>query len=40
MLAIEPAPARDFLVGLPQLLPEPPKAIPVVSVHWERRGRP
>ena len=36
MLAMEPAPARNFLVGLPQLLPEPPKAILVVSAHWER----
>jgi 4,5-DOPA dioxygenase extradiol len=36
MLAIEPAQARDFLTGLPQLLPERPKAILVVSAHWER----
>jgi len=36
MLAIEPAKARDFLAGLPQLLPERPKAILVVSAHWER----
>jgi 4,5-DOPA dioxygenase extradiol len=36
MLAIEPAEARDFLARLPALLPERPKAILVVSAHWER----
>lgn len=36
MLAIEPAAARDFLTRLPQILPERPKAILVVSAHWER----
>ena len=38
MLAIEPAPARDFLKELPDLLPEPPAAILVVSAHWERNS--
>ena len=36
MLAIEPAEARDFLQRLPQILPERPTAILVVSAHWER----
>lgn len=36
MLAIEQAEARDFLKTLPALLPERPKAILVVSAHWER----
>ncbi len=36
MLAIEPAEARDFLARLPRLLPGRPKAILVVSAHWER----
>lgn len=36
MLALEDAPARDFLKALPGLLPERPKAILVVSAHWER----
>lgn len=36
MLAIEPAEARDFLKSLPTLLPERPKAILMVSAHWER----
>lgn len=36
MLAIEPAAARDFLKTLPDLLPERPKAILMVSAHWER----
>lgn len=36
MLAIEPAEARDFLATLPQVLPERPKAILVISAHWER----
>ena len=36
MLAVEDAPARDFLKELPSLLPERPKAILVVSAHWER----
>lgn len=36
MLALEDAPARDFLRQLPRLLPERPKAILVVSAHWER----
>lgn len=36
MLALEPADARDFLARLPDLLPEHPKAILVVSAHWER----
>lgn len=36
MLAIEPAKARDFLGELPKLLPERPKAILMVSAHWER----
>jgi len=36
MLAVEDAPARDFLKELPRLLPERPKAILAVSAHWER----
>jgi 4,5-DOPA dioxygenase extradiol len=36
MLAIEPAEARDFLRDLPALLPERPKAILMISAHWER----
>jgi 4,5-DOPA dioxygenase extradiol len=36
MLAIEPADARDFLTRLPDILPERPKAILVISAHWER----
>ncbi|MEX1056099.1 MAG: class III extradiol ring-cleavage dioxygenase, partial [Natronospirillum sp.] len=29
------APLSEFLQGLPQQLPEPPKAILVVTAHWE-----
>lgn len=36
MLAIEQAEARDFLKALPGLLPEQPKAILMISAHWER----
>lgn len=36
MLAIEQAEARDFLKTLPGLLPERPRAILMVSAHWER----
>jgi 4,5-DOPA dioxygenase extradiol len=36
MIAIEDAEARRFLQGLPDLLPERPKAILMVSAHWER----
>lgn len=36
MLAVEDAPARNFLKTLPGLLPERPKAILAVSAHWER----
>jgi 4,5-DOPA dioxygenase extradiol len=36
MLAVEDVAARDFLKTLPDLLPERPKAILVVSAHWER----
>lgn len=36
MLALEDAPARDFLERLPDLLPEQPKVILMVSAHWER----
>jgi len=36
MLAIEDAEARRFLQGLPDLLPERPRAILMVSAHWER----
>ncbi len=34
MLALTPAPARDFLVGLGATLPRP-RAILVASAHWE-----
>jgi len=36
MLAIEDAPARRFLQTLARQLPERPKAILVISAHWER----
>lgn len=36
MLALEQAEARDFLKRLPSLLPERPKAILMISAHWER----
>ena len=36
MLALEPAEARDFLKNLPAQLPERPKAILMISAHWER----
>jgi len=36
MLALEDAAARDFLESLPDILPERPKAILIVSAHWER----
>lgn len=36
MLALEDASARDFLATLPSLLPERPKAILMISAHWER----
>lgn len=36
MLAIEDAAARRFLRDLPTMLPEKPKAILMVSAHWER----
>lgn len=36
MLALEQAEARDFLKTLPDLLPERPRAILMVSAHWER----
>jgi 4,5-DOPA dioxygenase extradiol len=36
MLAVEDAAARRFLQSLPGLLPERPKAILMVSAHWER----
>ncbi|HOZ28322.1 MAG TPA: class III extradiol ring-cleavage dioxygenase [Hyphomonadaceae bacterium] len=36
MLAIENAEARDFLKRLPEILPERPKAILMISAHWER----
>jgi 4,5-DOPA dioxygenase extradiol len=35
-LAIEDAAARRFLGDLPGLLPEKPKAILMISAHWER----
>lgn len=35
-LAVEDTAARRFLQSLPGLLPERPKAILVVSAHWER----
>src|SRR5579859_3094302 len=34
MLALTPAPARDFLVGLGRLVPRP-RAILVASAHWD-----
>jgi 4,5-DOPA dioxygenase extradiol len=34
MLALEPSPARDFLLGLGAALPRP-RAIVVASAHWE-----
>jgi 4,5-DOPA dioxygenase extradiol len=37
MLVTEDVAARDFLGRLPRLLPERPKAILMVSAHWERR---
>src|SRR5689334_10326315 len=36
MLAIEDTAARRFLTHLPDLLSERPKAILMVSAHWER----
>jgi 4,5-DOPA dioxygenase extradiol len=36
MLAIEDAEARRFLQHLPEQLPEQPKAILMISAHWER----
>jgi len=36
MLAIEDVAARRFLGDLPSMLPERPKAILMVSAHWER----
>ena len=36
MLAVEDAPARRFLQDLPNFLPERPKAILMISAHWER----
>ena len=36
MLAIEDAQARQFLASLPEILPERPKAILMISAHWER----
>jgi 4,5-DOPA dioxygenase extradiol len=39
MLAVQDSPARRFLEGLGQSLPRP-KAIAVVSAHWETRGGP
>lgn len=36
MLAIEDAAAHRFLKELPRILPESPKAILMVSAHWER----
>ena len=36
MLALEEADARDFLKRLPSVLPERPKAILMISAHWER----
>lgn len=36
MLAVEDTAARRFLQSLPGLLPERPKAILMVSAHWER----
>lgn len=39
MLALQDSPARRFLQGLGATLPRP-KAIVVVSAHWETRGGP
>jgi 4,5-DOPA dioxygenase extradiol len=39
MLAIQDSPARRFLQGLGQTLPRP-KAIVMVSAHWESMGGP
>ena len=39
MLALQDSPARRFLQGLGQSLARP-KAIAVVSAHWETRGAP
>lgn len=39
MLALQDSPARRFLQGLGQSLPRP-KAIAVVSAHWETAGSP
>jgi len=39
MLALQDSPARRFLQGLGQSLPRP-RAIAVVSAHWETRGGP
>jgi 4,5-DOPA dioxygenase extradiol len=39
MLALQDSPARRFLQGLGQSLPRP-RAIAVVSAHWESRGGP
>jgi 4,5-DOPA dioxygenase extradiol len=39
MLALQDSPARRFLQGLGQSLPRP-KAIVVVSAHWETAGAP
>jgi 4,5-DOPA dioxygenase extradiol len=36
MLALEDSAARRFLKTLPDLLPERPKAILMISAHWER----
>ena len=36
MLAVEDQAARRFLAGLPGMLKERPKAILMVSAHWER----
>lgn len=34
-LVVDAVPAHDFLQTLPTLLPEPPRAILMVSAHWE-----
>jgi 4,5-DOPA dioxygenase extradiol len=39
MLALDDSPARQFLLGLGKSLPRP-KAIIVVSAHWESMGAP
>jgi 4,5-DOPA dioxygenase extradiol len=39
MLALQDSPARRFLQGLGQSLPRP-KAIVVISAHWETSGSP